>query len=79
MTHSKTSTGSRKRGARLYALAATAGFLLLTGCLGTTTLGSGDCPIYAEARLDMPREPVPGGAWGEWIADTDDRMTGACT
>jgi hypothetical protein len=23
-------------------------------------------------------DTVPGGKWGDWIADTDDRMTGAC-
>jgi hypothetical protein len=33
-----------------------------------------------EARLDMPpRDTVLSGAWGEWIAETDDRMTGTCT
>ena len=51
---------------------------LLTGCAQTTVTGAG-CNAYAEARLAMPpAETVPAGAWGLWIADTDDRMTGVC-
>jgi hypothetical protein len=53
---------------------------LLTGC-GATPMPGGDagCIAYEEARLSMPpADTVPGGAWGGWIADTDDRMTGTC-
>lgn len=53
--------------------------ILLSGCVETTASGDAGCLSYGEARLAMPRaEPVPAGAWGEWIADTDDRMTGGC-
>ena len=54
--------------------------LLLTACARTPTNGSdAGCQSYAEARLVMPAvDTVPGGKWGDWIADTDDRMTGAC-
>ena len=54
--------------------------LLTSGCAATMAPGSdAGCAAYGEARLAMPRaEPVPGGAWGDWIADTDDRMTGTC-
>lgn len=53
-------------------------FLLLTACAGMTAIGSG-CAAYAEQRLAMPRGvPLPDGPWGQWVADTDDRMTGAC-
>jgi hypothetical protein len=41
--------------------------------------GDAGCGSYGEARLTMPDAlTVPDGAWGEWIADLDDRMTGAC-
>jgi len=39
------------------------------------------CASYAEARLDRPpAETVPDVPpdWAGWIADLDDRMTGAC-
>ena len=63
----------RYRGAALLAL------LLTSGCAATTIPGDAGCIAYGEARLAMPRaEPVPAGAWGLWIADTDDRMTGTC-
>lgn len=53
--------------------------ILLTGCAGTTANGDAGCVSYGEARLSMPPpETVPGGQWGEWIADLDDRMTGTC-
>ena len=56
-------------------LAGIAALLLTTGCV--KTMGAG-CDIYAEARLAMPDEPLGAGPWPEWVADTDDRMTGAC-
>jgi hypothetical protein len=54
---------------------------LLTGCAATTRGGSAGCTSYAEARLARPptdtvRDVPP--AWAGWIADLDDRMTGAC-
>ena len=54
--------------------------ILMTGCAQMGGAGSLDagCLSYGEARLAMPSEPVPAGAWGGWIADTDDRMTGTC-
>lgn len=59
-------------------MAALLAMALTTGCAGTISTGSG-CASYAEARLAMPRDvPLPSDAWGGWIADTDDRMTGAC-
>ena len=52
---------------------------LLTGCGATMGATDAGCISYAEARMSMPpAETVPSGTWGEWIADTDDRMTGAC-
>jgi hypothetical protein len=71
-----------KGGSRLAAgLCAMAGAtLLLTGCAGTMAGGiDAGCISYAEARLAMPdASTVPTGKWGEWIARTDDRMTGTC-
>jgi hypothetical protein len=56
-----------------------AAMILLTGCATTTPSGDAGCLSYGEARLAMPRsEPLPVTAWGGWIADLDDRMTGAC-
>lgn len=53
--------------------------ILLSGCAGMTASGDAGCTSYAEARLAMPRATdLPPGAWGGWIADTDDRMTGTC-
>lgn len=55
--------------------------LLLTGCATTTVGGSAGCQAYAEARLSLPPVetiadvPAP---WAEWVARTDDRMTGTC-
>jgi hypothetical protein len=60
-------------------MAAIPACLLMTGCAGTMATGDAGCASYAEARLTMPRaEPLPAGPWGEWVADTDDRLTGAC-
>jgi hypothetical protein len=67
------------RGARLSSVGAIVAAGLLTGCGQTTTLGAdAGCMSYAEARLAMPRAEPIGGAWGEWVADLDDRMTGSC-
>jgi len=55
--------------------------LQLTGCATTTGAGSAGCLAYAEARLSLPpvetitAVPAP---WAEWVARTDDRMTGTC-
>lgn len=59
-----------------------AGIVTLTpACARTTAVGSDPgCASYAEARLAMPRDvPLGEGPWPRWIADTDNRMTGACT
>lgn len=55
--------------------------ILLTGCARTMVSGDAGCPSYGEARLERP--PAESVAdlppeWANWIADTDDRMTGAC-
>jgi len=53
--------------------------LLMSGCASMTVSGDAGCVSYAEARLTMPREVAVGsGPWVQWVADTDDRMTGAC-
>ena len=65
-----------KRAAALLALVA--GATLTTGCAQTAASGDAGCVAYGEARLAMPSKPVPADAWGHWIADTDDRMTGTC-
>jgi hypothetical protein len=58
--------------------------ILLTGCGLTRGAGSesgAGCVSYQEARLSLPPvetiTEVPE-AWASWIADLDDRMTGAC-
>ena len=65
-------------GVRLFGMGALLAALLTSGCAATMAGGDAGCPAYGEQRLAMPGEPLPAGAWGEWIADTDDRMTGAC-
>jgi len=56
-----------------------AAVILISGCATTTVSGDAGCRSYAEARLAMPAPAtVPHDAWGHWIADTDDRMTGTC-
>lgn len=58
---------------------AIAAAILLTGCAGTRVGGDAGCRSYAIARTAMPPAgTVPGGDWGRWIADLDDRMTGTC-
>ena len=53
--------------------------ILPSACATTTVSGDAGCRSYAEARLAMPDpSTVPADAWGRWIADTDDRMTGTC-
>lgn len=53
----------------------------LTGCAATMGTGDAGCASYAEARLARPPADtvaaIPAG-WADWIADLDDRMTGAC-
>lgn len=55
--------------------------ILLTGCAATMGTGDAGCASYAEARLARPPAEtvaaIPTG-WSDWIADLDDRMTGAC-
>jgi len=56
--------------------------ILPIGCVGTTATGTdAGCRAYSEARLYIPPvstiSEVPA-AWAQWIADTDDRMTGVC-
>ena len=63
-------------------LASISGMAVIAGCLLLTACGEmmgGGCDLYADARVDMPElSTLPDGAWGEWVADTDDRMTGGC-
>jgi len=56
---------------------AIAALLLTTGCATTMPTGDAGCMSYGEARLSMPR-PLGDGPLPEWVADLDDRMTGAC-
>lgn len=65
------------RGGTLLPVAGLLAMLLTSGCVGMTARGT-DCAAYAEARLSMPR-PLPNDDLGAWVADLDDRMTGACT
>jgi len=55
--------------------------LLTSGCAATMSTGDAGCTSYAEARLARPPAAtvteVPSD-WASWIADLDDRMTGAC-
>ena len=62
-------------GGMRYAMAALGVALLTSGCVKMMDAG---CNSYAEARLSMPADPLGTGPWPQWIADTDDRMTGAC-
>jgi len=50
---------------------------LTVGCAKTIVSGDAGCQSYGEARLSMPR-PLGFGPLAEWVADLDDRMTGAC-
>lgn len=52
--------------------------ILTSGCAKTTVAGDAGCRSYGEARLSMP-QPLGAGPLPEWVADLDDRMTGACT
>lgn len=70
-----------KNGCRQAAIACALGAisLLTSGCVITTAAGDPGCIAYGEARLAMPRAvALPTGAWGVWIADLDDRMSGTC-
>jgi hypothetical protein len=65
----------------LLCVMAVTGATSLIGCAPMTANGDAGCVSYGEARLSMPPaatvNDVPA-AWAAWIADTDDRMTGAC-
>ena len=53
----------------------------LTGCAATMSAGDAGCASYAEARIARPPAETVTGVptdWADWIADLDDRMTGAC-
>lgn len=51
---------------------------LTSGCSLMTLSGAdAGCASYGEARLSMPR-PLDTSPLGAWVADLDDRMTGAC-
>lgn len=52
---------------------------LMISCTETLVGGDAGCTSYGEARLSMPDEPLPPGAWGGWVGQTDTRMTGTCT
>lgn len=56
------------------------GVLILTGGCATTMAGGIDagCASYSEARLSLP-VPLDTSTLAHWVADLDDRMTGACT
>ena len=57
----------------------TLAMILLSACAETMAIGDKGCAAYGVARSTMPpAETVPAGAWGMWIADTDDRLTAAC-
>jgi len=51
---------------------------MTTGCAKPQIAGDAGCQTFGEAMLRLPDEPVPETAWGGWIADTVDQMTGAC-
>ena len=53
--------------------------LLMSGC-GLMTGGGSDagCLTYEVARPSMPR-PLPDTPLGEWVANVDVSLTGACT
>ena len=50
-------------------------FLCLSACAASLAIGAG-CSAYAEERLSMPG--LGTDALSNWVADLDDRMTGAC-
>jgi len=68
----------KKQGASLFKAGALLATLLISACARTMAGGDGGCQSYAEARIAIPADPVPAGPWGDWVADADDRMTGAC-
>lgn len=56
-----------------------AAVILLTACAEMTASGDAGCASYGIARATMPSaDTLPADPWGAWVADTDDRMTGAC-
>ena len=53
--------------------------ILLTGCAETMAGGTdAGCISYGEARLTMPDLTMVPPHIADWIANLDDRMTGAC-
>jgi hypothetical protein len=72
-------SSGQSKGALRCAMGALLVTALLTGCGATMVSGDAGCSSYGEARLSMPDlDMFPGGKWGYWIADLDDRMTGTC-
>ena len=71
-------TSGSMRGVRLFSVGALLAMTLTSGCAETMASGDAGCVSYAEQRLVMPRDTLLSGSWGDWVADTDDRMTGAC-
>ena len=63
---------------RVRTLSAIALMTPLTLCAGTMGNGDAGCLTYGVERQAMPR-PLPLSPLGEWVADTDTAMTGACT
>ena len=66
----------QRPGVRRWGVVALLGMLLTSACAGTTVSGDAGCTSYGEARLAMPGLGVD--ALSQWVADMDDRMTGAC-
>lgn len=77
MKHDKTPRAAWSKGAKRCAMAGA--LILMAGCGATIPVGDAGCASYREARLAMPDAPLGSGPWPEWVADLDDRMTGACT
>lgn len=79
MSRHKTPWTAPSGAVRPSAMAALLALILTSGCAETMTSGDAGCLAYGEARINMPRDvPLDTGPWAGWIADTDDRMTGAC-
>ena len=75
----KKQSSASSAGNRLSLAGGLLGIALLTGCAETMASGSdAGCLTYGAQRNAMPRAEPIVGKWGEWVADTDDAMTGAC-
>ena len=70
----------KKRRGGWSAVALLSATVILTSACARTTITGTDvgCESYGEARRAMPDDVLPADVWGMWVADTDDRMTGAC-